>query len=123
MRSSAHADDAYIIAEELNPNKPGEGDDVSTRGQPPSAYGANGLRNEAFVNDTEHEIRAIYTVPKEDNQAEPHIERHPNDLIRDELLFDDDKEKGRSEDKRTKEEGMVVRLMPGGSTPCLSTSR
>jgi hypothetical protein len=86
-------------------------------GQPPSLSGTTATihpRRQDSPSDTDAEIRAIYTIAKDD-QTQVHVKPHPNDLIRDEMLFDEEEEKQQSLAKKMKNE-MVVRLMPGMST-------
>lgn len=92
-------------------------DDASTRGQPPgtttTSHPGDG-DGDSLVNPDD-EIRAIYTIVESDDQVQLHVKRHPNDIIRDEVLFDEE-EKQRSQDKETRGNGIVVRLMPSRST-------
>jgi hypothetical protein len=96
----------------------GERDDASTLGQPPSLSGTTATihpRSQGGPDNPDDEIRAIYTLA-DDDHSYVRVKQHPNDLIREEMLFDE--EEGKDWDRKTKNDGMIVRLMPGASTFC-----
>lgn len=98
--------------------KASEGDANSMRGQPPSVSGSMAtFDREDDILDPDDEIRGIYAVAKEDGQSQAIVQRHPNDLIRDEMLFDE--EGAQHPDTKQKDDGIMVRLMHGAS-PFLS---
>ncbi|KAF8238023.1 hypothetical protein L208DRAFT_1355554 [Tricholoma matsutake] len=102
------------------PANAGEKDHSSTWGQPPSPSGTTVAtihpRNQDSPNQPDDEIYAIYTLV-DDDRNDVHVKRHPNDLIRDEMLFDEEEEKQQNRDKKMKDNGMIVRLMPVPTMP------
>ena len=83
-------------------------------GQPPSLSGITATvhpRPQDGVKDTDTEILAIYTAA-EDDLTHVHLKQHPNDLIRDEMLFDEEENQQNLNNKRNE---MTIKLMPSAS--------
>jgi hypothetical protein len=88
----------------------GEGDDSSMLGQPPSLTDVSAPQD--GVKDSDAEILAIYTTA-EDDQTHVHLKRHPNDLIMEEMLFDEEGNQQHLNMERNDE--MTIKLMPSAS--------
>ena len=112
--------DARIINEKKSGlGNTADGDDDSMLGQPPSLSSITAAvhpRPQDSWKDTDAEIRAIYATA--DDLAHAHLKQHPNDLIRHEMLFDEEKENQQSLNKKRND--MVVRLMAGTSFLAMS---
>ena len=87
-------------------------------GQPPSLSSVTATvhsRPQDRQKDMDAEIRAIYATA-----ADPvniHLKQHPNDLIRDEMLFDEENQQNLNKERNDE---MIVRLMPGTSLLAIS---